>query len=126
MHELTFVSAPSPYSFVGNAAEPGRDRDHSNSNEEIKIERSFSMTFTRPGIVRAWKLYSNSAVDISLMIVRPVAGSDLDFTVVGMNKVKAPNRKAAIIQVATADRISVEVGDIIAWYYMPGADPTIP
>ena len=83
------------------------------------------MTFDKPCTVRAWQLYSNSAADISMMVVRPVAGSDTEFTVVGMNPMKVPKGKSPVMTVATADRIRVRAGDIIAWYYMPGSEPSV-
>ena len=84
------------------------------------------MIFPRPGTVTAWKLYSKSTANITMMVVRPVTGTDYDFTLVGVNAIKAPNDSMAVIPVAIADRISVEAGDMIAWYYMPGSRPTIP
>ena len=84
------------------------------------------MTFKSPGTIRAWMLYSISESDITMMVVRPVRGSETKLTIVGMNVIKTPNGKAAIIPVPMADRIIVKAGDIIAWYYMPGSNPTIP
>ena len=119
---------------VGNSAIPGishiglkyNDFDGPDSLGEIKIERSPSMTFTKPGTVKAWNLYSKSTANITLIVVRPVEGNDLKFTIVGMNDLKAPNGKAAVIPVPTADRIRFKAGDIIAWYYWPSPNPTIP
>ena len=84
------------------------------------------MTFNMPGTIKEWKLYSTSASEIAMVVVRPVEGSDTKFKIVGMNTLKTPNGTAAVIPVATADRISVKAGDIIAWYYMPGSNPSIP
>ena len=111
---------------MGNAAAPRTLSDGSSSIGEIKIERISSMSFKSAGSVMEWKLYSNSAANISMMVVRPVAGSDLNFTIVGKNDIKTPNRKAAVIPVATADRIHVKAGDFIAWYYWPAFNPPIP
>ena len=112
---------------VGNAAIPGKGFfDGSNSLGEIKIERSSSMIFTRPGMVKAWNLYSKSAAKITMMVVRPVEGSELKFTIVGMNDLKAPNGKAAVIPVESANRIRFKAGDMIAWYYWLSPNPTIP
>ena len=112
--------------YIGHGAVNQSTVDKPGEINYMYMERSSAMTFNRPGTVKAWKLYSKSTADITMMVIRLVAGSDTKFTVVGMNVLKAPNGKAAVIPVATADRISVRPGDRIAWYYMPGSNPSIP
>ena len=91
------------------------------------MQNAPSMIFTRRGTVWAWKLYANAPANVTMMVIRPIIGTGYEnYTLVGMNVIKAPNDELAVIPVAAADRISVEVGDMIAWYYMPGSRPTIP
>ena len=84
------------------------------------------MTFTRSGSIRAWKLYSTAAADITMTVVRPVTGSLSKFTIVGENVLTLPAAKTDVHTILPFDRINVEAGDIIAWFYLPGSDPTIP
>ena len=84
------------------------------------------MTFTRSGSIRAWKLYSTSKADIKMMVVRPVTGSDTKVTIVGENVLTLPAAKTDVHTIAPFDRINVQAGDIIAWFYLSGSDPTIP
>ena len=112
--------------YVGHNAIDRSRVDYSSNIENMYMEHSSSMTFDRPGTIKTWMLYSASAANITMVVLRPLEGSDTKFKIVGMNTMKTPNGTADMIPVATADRISVEAGDIIAWYYMPGSNPTIP
>ena len=100
--------------------------DNPSSMNYLYIEDSPAMRFNRPGTIKAWNLYSTSAANIKMMVVRPYEDMIGIFTVVGINSIRTPNGTAAIIPVPTADRIRVEARDVIAWYYMPGSNPTIP
>ena len=103
--------------YIGHERVNSQATDSDGSINYMWIERSSSMTFNKRGFIKAWKLYSNLAANVTLIVVRPVEDSDTKLTVVGMNPLKAPNGKTAVIPVAAADRISVEAGDVIAWYY---------
>ena len=110
---------------VGNAAALRKYFDGQDALGDIIIERAPSMIFTRPGTVKAWKLYSKSRANSTMMVVRQIGYYD-ELTVVGMNTIVAPNGKEAVIPVPTADRIRFKAGDMIAWYYWLSPNPTIP
>ena len=90
------------------------------------MERSSAMTFNRSGAIIGWRFFSNYPANITMMVVRPVEGPKYKFTIVGMNAMTAPEAKTAFQKVAESDSIRVKAGDIIAWYYMPGSNPSIP
>ena len=111
-------------SYVGHPAIPEGSVDDSSDIQYLYIERSAAMTVPQPGTISTWALYSKSPAHVAMMVVRPVPGSNIEFSVVGMNDMKAQKGKTET-QVAASDRISVKPGDIISWYYKPGTNPTV-
>ena len=109
----------------GNHAIPRSLKHGSGSIGEIYVERSMAMTIQRDGSIQAWKFYTDSEADINMMVLRPVAGSQTEYTIVGENFLRTPKVTTEILNVPEFDRIDVKTGDVVAWLYLPGSDPTI-
>ena len=111
-----------PYSTLGNAAQPRPAVDAAVGY--LVTENSPRLTVPRPGSIQAWKLYSNQHADVTMIVLRPLGGTS--FTIIGENVVTTPAGRTDVITVPDFDRINVRAGDVIAWYYLPGASPSIP
>ena len=111
---------------IGHQAVVRKNVDNRNNINYTYIECSPSMTFTKSGSIKAWRIYSNSPANITLMVARPLEGSDNRFTVVGITGITTTNGKRDFEIIPESDGIRVNAGDVIAWYYVPGSYPSIP
>ena len=109
----------------GHEAIPRSRKDGTGSIGNMYLERSSAMTIPRDGSIQSWKLYADSAADVTMMIVRPVTGTTTAYTIIGQNVIKTPAGTTEIVTVPSFDRINVKAGDVVAWYYLPGSDPTV-
>ena len=122
---FTSASHTLPYSVGGNHAIPHSRKDGTSSIGYIYVERSVAMTIPRDGSIQGWKFYTDSEADINMMVLRPVPGSETEYTIVGENFLHTPKVATEILTVPEFDRIDVKNGDVVAWLYLPGSDPTI-
>ena len=113
------------YTMGGHEAIPRSRKDGTSSIGYMYVERSVAMTIPTDGSIQAWKLYADSAADVTMMIVRPVTGTTTAYTIIGQNVIKTPAGTTEIVTVPSFDRINVKAGDVVAWYYLPGSDPTV-
>ena len=83
------------------------------------------MTLTTSGSIKAWKLYAETETSVAMAVMRPVEGSDTSFTLVGWNLVHTVPKRVTIVDVLDFERINVQAGDVIGWYYPLGIAPDI-
>ena len=74
----------------------------------------------------AWKLYTNDDYVTTMMVLRPVPGQENTYALVGENTISLKGKVTNIISIPDFNRIKVQTGDVIGWYYLSGANPEIP
>ena len=80
-----------------------------------------TMNVTCHGTVTEWKYLVRTAGPFKALIERPVAGSDTEFSIVGINEIQPDATNQQIVfPVPLGDRIAVRTGDVLGWGY---ADP---
>ena len=123
---LYFISVKQlPYSTHGNPVQPRGNKDGVNEAGYIYVTKNDALTVPKSGSIMVWKLYTDVDYQATMMVLRPVTGQENKYTVVGENTVSIKANVTNLIEIPEFARIIVQTGDIIAWYYLPGAIPAI-
>ena len=114
------------YSIHGNPVQPRSSKDGTNEPGRIYLQQNDALNVPKSGSIMAWKLYSNNDYVTTMMVLRPVSGQENKYTLIGENTISIKGKVTNIISISDFNRIKVQTGDVIGWYYLPGANPEIP
>ena len=114
-----------PYSTHGNPVQPRGSKDGVNEVGYIYVTKNDALIVPKSGSIMAWKLYTDVDYRVTMMVLRPVTGQENKYTVVGENTISIKANVTNLIEIPEFARIIVKTGDVIAWFYLPGANPAI-
>ena len=97
-------------------------RSNADLDQSLVIYDTKPTTFSRRGVIKSWKVYSSENADLVVQVWRrPNADEKNTFTLIGSNMIHVRKDRENTYHVPTFERIEVQAGDMIGWYYPKGA-----
>ena len=97
-------------------------RSKIDSDRLLVIYDTNRTTLPSGGVVKSWQVYSRAETDMLVQVWRrPNATEKSTYTLVGSNMMHLAPHRVNTYHVPKFERIEVQAGDLIGWYYPDGA-----